>query len=69
MTSKQCLECGRVFKEPKAGPVLFFCSDECANKHSNIKAAERRTNALIYHNAITTEIGQDYLLKLTGVRQ
>jgi len=66
MVSKQCLGCGRIFKEPKAGPVLFYCSDECSDKASNIKAAERRTNSLLYHNAITTEIGQDYLLKLSG---
>ena len=35
MTSKQCPECDKIFKEPKAGPVLFFCSDECATKHSH----------------------------------
>ena len=66
MTSKQCLNCGKLFKEPKAGPVLWCCSNECSDKLSNIRAAERRTNALIYHNAITSPIGLDYLLRLSG---
>ena len=42
MTLKICHDCGKPYNEAKNGPITFFCSNSCADKHSNIKKTLHR---------------------------
>ena len=64
---KKCLYCGKDFNEPKTGPVLFFCSDSHAFKYSNLPTKTKRLNNIFYRNAITSDLNNDYLMRLVGV--